>query len=215
VLETAGRAPGEVGNIVCVEVSDDEYQALSKHPGYHYQLDGDRADKEAQNLPPHLQGRLERRGQNIVLLPASEAAVYDRRIAECRAQTENLFRDKGGDAGNGQIQAEVPATAGELPPAALEPKPTPRFPVGWWRQFIFGTETDTFSRADAIQCIELVLAELGISTRDKVINFADRVVTALEFQNALSQLTGGELGWKTLTLLYRREFQHGRTDHQC
>ncbi len=77
---------------MCVKVSDQAYAALSKHPAYDYRSDGDPADKEVQSLPLHLRGRLERR-QNIILLSASEAAVYDRRIAECRAQTENLFRD--------------------------------------------------------------------------------------------------------------------------
>ena len=86
-LEEAIRAPGEIGNIICIEVSNEEYVALSKHPAYDCQPDEDRADREAQSLaqPPlrvliiqkprrlHLRGRLERRGQNIVLISASIA----------------------------------------------------------------------------------------------------------------------------------------------
>ena len=39
-------------------------------------------------IPAHLRGRLERRGQNIVLLSASLAAAYARRLAEMRVRTD-------------------------------------------------------------------------------------------------------------------------------
>ena len=57
------------------------------------------------------------------------------------------------------------------------PEPTPGRPVGWWRQFVFAGETDAFPKADAIRCIELILAELGIRTDDSLINFASDSVT--------------------------------------
>jgi hypothetical protein len=88
VLEAAGRAPGELGNIVCIKVSDEQYVALSKHPAYDFEPREDRADKEVLAVPAHLRGRLERRGQNIVLLSASLASVYARRLVEMRARTD-------------------------------------------------------------------------------------------------------------------------------
>jgi hypothetical protein len=88
VLKAAGRAPGELGNIVSIKVSDEQYVALSKHPAYDFGLREDRTDKEALAVPAHLRGRLERRGQNIVLLSASLAAAYARRLAEMRARTD-------------------------------------------------------------------------------------------------------------------------------
>jgi len=88
VLEAAGRALGELGNIVCIKVSDEEYVALSKHPAYDFELREHRTDKEALAVPAHLRGRLERRGQNIVLLSASLAAAYARRLDEMRARID-------------------------------------------------------------------------------------------------------------------------------
>ena len=88
VLEAAGRALGELGNIVCIKVSDEEYVALSKHPAYDFELREHRTDKEALAVPAHLRGRLERRGQYIVLLSASLAAAYARRLDEMRARID-------------------------------------------------------------------------------------------------------------------------------
>jgi hypothetical protein len=88
VLKAAGRVPGELGNIVCVKVSDEEYVALSKHPAYDFEPREHRTDKEVLAVPAHLRGHLERRGQNIVLLSASLGAAYGRRLAEMRARTD-------------------------------------------------------------------------------------------------------------------------------
>jgi hypothetical protein len=70
---------------------------------------------------------------------------------------------------------------------------------------VFADEKGSFARSDAIQCVNAVLAELGIRTDDKVINFATDPVSNAELQKSLTQLTGGELGWKTLVALYQRE----------
>jgi hypothetical protein len=91
VLKAAGRAAGELGNIVCIKVSDEEYAALSKHPAYDFEPREDRTDKRVLAVPAHLRGRLERRGQNIVLLSASLAADYNRRLATIRARTDEFL----------------------------------------------------------------------------------------------------------------------------
>jgi hypothetical protein len=70
-LKAAGRALRELGNIVCIKVSDEEYVALSKHAAYDFQPREHRIDRGVLAVPAHLRGRLERRGQNIVLLSAS------------------------------------------------------------------------------------------------------------------------------------------------
>jgi hypothetical protein len=108
VLKAAGRAPGELGNIVCIKVSDEEYVALSKHPAYDFELREDRTDKEAQAVPAHLRGRLERRGQNIVLLSASLAAVYDQRLAESRARIDALLKTRQANKDDGQTTEKFP-----------------------------------------------------------------------------------------------------------
>jgi hypothetical protein len=109
---------------------------------------------------------------------------------------------------------EEPPNATQESPTAVVPEPTPRRPVAWWRRLVFGGETDSFPKTDAITCIELILATLGISTRDRVINFPGTMVSVGDFQKALSELTESDLGWKTLTRLYQEEFSRGRTDHQ-
>jgi len=91
VLKAAGRAADELGNIVCIKVSDEEYAALSKHPAYDFEPREDRTDKRVLAVPAHLRGRLERRGQNIVLLSASLAADYNRRLATIRARTDEFL----------------------------------------------------------------------------------------------------------------------------
>ena len=96
VLEAAGRAPGEAGNIVCIKVSDEEYVALSKHPAYDFEPREDCTDKDVLAVPAHLRGRLERRGQNIVLLSASLAAAYAWRLAEMRARTDARLKARQG-----------------------------------------------------------------------------------------------------------------------
>jgi hypothetical protein len=84
-----------------------------------------------------------------------------------------------------------------------------------WRGFVFGTETDSFPKVEAIECVRAVLAELGIGIDEKAINFASDPVTGAELKMALSRLTRGELGWKTLTKLYQQEFSRGRTRQEC
>src|SRR5258708_38601252 len=91
VLKAAGRAADELGNIVCIKVSDEEYAALSKHPAYDFEPREDRTDKRVLAVPAHLRGRLERPGQNIVLVSASLAADYNRRLATIRARTDEFL----------------------------------------------------------------------------------------------------------------------------
>jgi hypothetical protein len=219
-LEAAGRAPGEMGNVVCVKVSDQEYQALSKHPAYDYQPDGDRADRDAQSLAPHLRGRLERRGQNIVLLPASLTAIYDRRIAQSRAR----LNARRADAGNGQTGAASPPAAGEqsqpaaeslpsqVPSTAVDSNPTSSAkPAKWWARFIFpGT---LIPKADAILALRLLLAELGLTVDEHSLDFESDYVHHTGFYEVLEELSKSDLGWRTMVQIYERELQRERITH--
>jgi len=151
------------------------------------------------------------------LRPGATTALVDGpRTALWQLEAEQPHPDLGGGL-LCRLHMPHPVARERLPDVLQElnsgPPPRPTHPLAWWRQFVFAEESDTLPKADAIQCIELILAELGISTSGRAINFPGATVTVGDFQSALTQLTGGELGWKTLTELYRRQFQHGRTDH--
>ena len=207
VLEAAGRVAGEIGNVVCVKVSDQEYQALSKHLAYDYQPDRNRVDRKEQSLAPHFCGRLERRGQNILLISESRAAANAQRMAEIRA--ENLKRlDAMAEAERTHQQVEH----GESSPVPTTPEPTApaiRKPASWWSRFIFpGTP---LPKADAILALRLVLGELRITVGEEAFSFQTDPVMEVTFTSTLEQVTGSDLGWRTLVQIYEREKQ--RADH--
>jgi hypothetical protein len=219
VLKAAGRELGELGNIVCIKVSDEEYTALSKHPAYDFEPREDRTDKRVLAVPAHLRGRLERRGQNIVLLSASLAAVYDRRLAESGARIDALLKTRQGNKGNGRTDTEespavgVPLSA-QVPPAPTDNVPassaSSQKPASWWRGFIFGGTL--ISKADAVVALRLILSELRIPVDERVLDFkTDQIVQSI-FCEALEKLTDSDLGWRTMTQIYERELR--RADHQ-
>ena len=134
VLEAAGRAPGELGNIVCIKVSDEDYVALSKHPAYDFELREDCTDKDVLAVPAHLRGRLERRGQNIVLLSASLAAAYARRLAEMRARIDARLKTQHANRGNGRTDLEETPAAGEPLATRVPAAPIKGAPIyGWYK----------------------------------------------------------------------------------
>jgi hypothetical protein len=145
-----------------VTVSDEEYEALSKHPAYDFEPMKDCIDKDALAIPVHLRGRLERLGQNIVLLSASLAAALAERQAKIRAESMRLLdavrppnRDSEAEAARPSSAANSErATSLPLPVAtALSPKPP-----AWWARFTF--PGSPIPRADAILALRLLLGEL-------------------------------------------------------
>jgi len=218
IVATAQAAAinGTPHNVQTIVVRDLEFLGLKKHPAYQYRPGF--AREEQQIIPAELDGTLVREG-NIVVTSESRAQTTAERRAKIRARSRELLEAVGTNTGNGDTAAPV-ARELDSAPAAPEPKPavsesTPRFSVGWWRGFVFGTETDSFPKAEAIECVRAVLAELGIGIDEKAINFASDPVTGAELKKALSRLTRGELGWKTLTKLYQQEFSRGRTRQEC
>jgi hypothetical protein len=55
-------------------------------------------------VPAHLRGRLERRGQNIVLLSASLAAAYARRPAEMDARIDARLKAQQANKASQNLQ---------------------------------------------------------------------------------------------------------------
>jgi len=91
-------------------------------------------------------GRLERRGQDIVLFSASLAAAYARRLAEMDARIDARLKaplakrsnDRTGieelpSAGK-PVSAQVPAARTDGAP--ISPQASDK-PASWWRQFAF------------------------------------------------------------------------------
>jgi hypothetical protein len=218
VLKAAGRAPGELGNIVCIKVSDEEYAALSKHPAYDFEPREHRTDKDALAVPAHLRGRLERRGQNIVLLSASLAAVYDQRLAESRARIDGLWKTRQDNKDNGQTNTEKSPAASEplsaqvsWGPTEGDPASAPPLdkPASWWRQFIF---PGARPKADATLALRMILSQLRIPVDERVLDFKTDQIVQTAFCEVLEKLTDSDLGWRTMTQIYERELQ--RADHQ-
>ena len=216
VLKAAGRAPGELANIVCIKVSDEEYAALSKHPAYDFEPREDRTDKDASAVPAHLRGRLERRGQNIVLLSASLAAVCDRRLAKLHAETDARLKEqqankstdtKESPAVGESLSAQVPAAPTDGAPAQ---EPLPAKPASWWRPFIFGGTL--ISKADVTLALRMILSQLRIPLDERTLDFQTDQIVQSAFCQMLEKLTDGDLGWRALTQIYEREL--ARADHQ-
>jgi hypothetical protein len=136
VLEAGGRAPGELGNIVCIKVSDEDYVALSKHPAYDFEPRENRTPKDVVTVPAHLRGHLERRGQNIVLLSASLAAAYARRLAEMGARIDARLKTQQANRGNGRTDLEETPAAGEPLAAQVPAAPIKRSPDLWLVQVV-------------------------------------------------------------------------------
>jgi hypothetical protein len=211
VLKAAGRAPGELGNIVRIKVSDEQYAALSKHPAYDFELREHRTDKDALAVPAHLRGRLERRGQNIVLLSASLAAVYDQRLAESRARIDALLKTRQANKDNGQTNTEESPAASEpllvqIPAARTDnvsasSAPSQK-PASWWRQFIFPGAL--IPKADAVLALKLVLGELRIPVDPRLLDFQTDEIVQSVFCKGLEQFTGSDLGWRQLCQIYER-----------
>jgi hypothetical protein len=151
---------------------------------------------------------------NTIILGPERARVLATRFQQIRAKTIALFEGQTGNTGNGEGPNQAPPSQ---PPAELptfqavveegnNDAPESSRSSAWWRQFVFGKESDAFSKTDAIACVNAVLVELKISIAG-TISFPDTTVTNAELQKSLIELTGGDLGWKTLMDLYRRESQ--------
>jgi len=151
---------------------------------------------------------------NVIVLGPERAKVLATRYQQIRAKTIAMFEGQTGNTGNGEGPNQAPPSQ---PPAELptfqavveegnNDAPESSRSSAWWRQFVFGKESDAFSKTDAIACVNAVLVELKISIAG-TISFPDTTVTNAELQKSLIELTGGDLGWKTLMDLYRRESQ--------
>ena len=112
------------------------------------------------------------------------------------------------ESGNGQ--SEIIARHAELP--VVEPVDSapelPEKPAGWWTKFIF--HGALMPKADATLALRLVLGQLQISTDERALDFPTDNIVQTTFCEALEKLTGGDLGWRTVTQIYDRQLERER-----
>jgi hypothetical protein len=157
---------------------------------------------------------------NVVVVGPERAALLVSRHQAIRAKSMALLEGRGGSTGNGEREAEAPHPTdpatfqavvdqandrANASPASPESSPESRHPSAWWRRFVFGGDSDVFSRTDAVACVHAVLVELKISVAG-TINFPGATVTNAELQKSLTELTG-DVGWKALMSLYQSSVQ--------
>ena len=81
--------------------------------------------------------------------------------------------------------------------------------MSWWARFIFPGAP--LPKADAIDALRSILSELRISLDEGALSFQSNPVSRGTLTSTLEQVTGGDLGWRTLVQIYEREEQ--RANH--
>jgi len=109
IVATAQAAAinGTPHNVQIVVVRDLEFLGLKKHPAYQYRPG---VAREAEQVPPELDGTLERANQNIIVTSQSAAKAKARRYAEIRARTKELLETSSVNTG------KVEPAQGQLSP---------------------------------------------------------------------------------------------------
>jgi hypothetical protein len=151
---------------------------------------------------------------NIVVIGPERAKILATRHEQLRAKSIALLDAQQANTGNGQGSAQQPSAASELlsaqDPAAPSDsapaqEPLPTKPASWWRQFVFPVLGGLIQKADAVQALKLVLAELRIEVDDRLVDFAADSVAQSVFSQMLEKLTGSDLGWRQLCQIYERQ----------
>jgi hypothetical protein len=213
IVATAQAAAinGTPHNVQTIIVSDLEFVGLKRHPAYTHRPG---IIREAEQVPPELAGTLERENRNIIVTSESAATAKARRYAEIHARTKALLDAQQANTGNGQGSAQQPSAASEPVSAQVPAAPTdgasaqeplPTKPASWWRQFVFPVLGRLIQKADAVQALKLVLAELRIEVDDRLVDFAADSVAQSVFCQMLEKLTGSDLGWRQLWQIYERQ----------
>jgi transposase len=143
-------------------------------------------------LSPDLDGSLHREDGNIVVVSESKAETHNCRLAEGRKRLEARHKEP--------LAAAVPA-----PPTdgALAQEPLPTKPSSWWRPFIFGGAV--IPKAEATLAVRIILNELRITVDERALDFGTDNVVKSAFSKVLEQLSGSDLGWRTMVQIYERQ----------
>jgi hypothetical protein len=151
---------------------------------------------------------------NVVVLGPERAKILTTRYEQIRGRTKELFDKVGrsepapvrelGD-GNGQSaqtssrpEPESPNNAPELPDKCSS----------WWARFIFPGAP--IPKADATVALGTILSHLRIAVDEATLDFKTDYVTQATFSKVLEQLSGSNVGWRSLVELYERELERER-----
>jgi hypothetical protein len=98
------------------------------------------------------------------------------------------------------LSVQVPAAPTDNVPAFSASSPKP---ASWWRPFIFGGAV--IPKAEATLAVRMILNELQISVDERALDFGTDNVVKSTFSKVLEQLSGSDLGWRTMIQIYERE----------
>ena len=108
--------------------------------------------------------------------------------------------EKVSSGGSNGRQAAV-----EVPSASVSSEADETKPASWWAQFIFSGAP--IPQGDAILALRSILSELRIAVDEQALSFRSDPVSQGTFVSTLEQLSGSDLGWRTLVQIYEREQQ--------
>jgi hypothetical protein len=149
---------------------------------------------------------------NIKVVGPARAAVLVSRYEQLRAKSIALLDAREAGSGNGQgsapqavaspetvsVQVPAPPTDGAPAQESFATKPS-----SWWRPFIFGGAV--IPKVEASQAVRMILNELRIAVDERALDFGTDNVVKSAFCKVLEQLTGSDLGWRTMVQIYERQ----------
>jgi transposase len=212
IVATAQAAAinGTPHNVQTIIVSDLEFVGLKRHPAYTHRPGVVR--QAEQEVPLELAGTLERENRNIIVTSESAAKAKARRYAEIHARAIALLDAQQANTGNSQGSAQQPSAASEPASSQLPRVPTDSAPAqeplatkpaSWWRQFIFGGAV--IPKVEATLAVRMILNELRITVDERGLDFGTDNVAKSVFSKVLEQLSGSDLGWRTMVQIYERQ----------
>src|SRR5262249_47728819 len=135
---------------------------------------------------------LHREDENVVVVSESKAETHNCRLAEARERLEERHKEP--------VAAAVPSASSDGAPVG---EPLPTKPSSWWRPLILGGAL--IPKADATLAVRMILNELRITLDERVLDFGTDNVVKSAFCKVLEQLTGSDLGWRTMVQIYERQ----------
>jgi transposase len=149
---------------------------------------------------------------NVVVVGPERAKILATRHEQLRAKSIALLNAREAPAGNGQGSAQQLPAASEPESSQLPTVPTdsapaqeplPIKPSSWWRPFIFGGAV--IPKAEAILAVRMILNELRMTVDERALDFGTDNVAKSVFSKVLEQLSGSDLGWRTMVQIYERQ----------
>jgi hypothetical protein len=149
---------------------------------------------------------------NVVVVGPERAKILATRYEQIRAKSIALLDAREAGSGNGQgsapqavaspepVSVQVPAPPTDGAPAQ---ESLPTRPAIWWAKFIFGGAV--IPKAEATLAMRMILNELRITVDERALDFGTDNVVKSTFSKVLEQLSGSDLGFRTMVGIYERQ----------